>query len=105
MTVSAMQLALIFALLISGSVGQKSPLLRTAPLASARIGGARQVEEPEAPAADAAPAEEAPAEEAPAADSAPAAPVDGECPDSELTFEMVTGFVYTAPSDMLVSTP
>ena len=109
MTVSAIRVAIFLALVsTSGVLGQKSSsLLRTAPLASARIGGARQVEEPEAPAADAAPVEEAPVAptEADADAEAPAAPVDGECPDSEMTFEMVTGFVYTAPSDMLDSQP
>lgn len=28
-----------------------------------------------------------------------------ECPDEELSFEMVTGYVYTAPADMLDSQP
>ena len=112
MTVAAIRVALILALVsTSGVFGQKSSLLRTAPLASARIGGARQVEEPEAPAADAAPVEDAPAAPTEADAEAPSAPVDvdgdvdGECPDSEMTFEMVTGFVYTAPSDMLDSQP
>lgn len=103
MKLITMQLAFAFALILSGAVAQRSPLQRTSPLASARIGGARQVEEPEAPAADTAPVEEAPSDAAPVA--ATAAPVEGECPDAEMTFEMVTGFVYTAPSDMLDSQP
>ncbi len=28
-----------------------------------------------------------------------------ECPDEEISFEMVTGYVYTAPADMLDSQP
>ena len=28
-----------------------------------------------------------------------------ECPDEQLSFEMVTGYVYTAPADMLDSQP
>ena len=50
MKLITMQLAFAFALILSGAVAQRSPLQRTSPLASARIGGARQVEEPEAPA-------------------------------------------------------
>ena len=30
---------------------------------------------------------------------------DGECPDEQISFEMVTGYVYTAPADMLDSQP
>ena len=86
---------------------------KSGPLASARISAGRQVDENEAaPAADSAPAADpAPATEEPAAPAeapaAPAAPAvaDGECSDEELSFEMVTGFVYTAPSDMLDSQP
>ena len=28
-----------------------------------------------------------------------------ECPDEQISFEMVTGYVYTAPADMLDSQP
>ena len=30
---------------------------------------------------------------------------DEECPEDQVTFEMITGYVYTAPSDMLDSQP
>ena len=105
MKLTRMQLAVLFAIgLAACTSAQKSPVQKSGPLASARIAAGRQVEA-EAPAA-AAEAPAAPAEEV----TTTPAPVDiplaeGECPDAELTFEMVTGFVYTAPSDMLDSQP
>ncbi len=94
-------LAIIFAIGLMCVSGASQQQRSGQPLASARIASARQVEA-DAPAADPAPAEDpAPA---PVPD-APAAPADGECPEEEMSFEMVTGFVYTAPSDMLDSQP
>ena len=97
-----MQLAILFAIGLTCTAAQKSPVQKSGPLASARIAAGRQVEA-DAPAADAAPVTPA----ATAEEATPAAtPVDdGECPEAEMTFEMVTGFVYTAPSDMLDSQP
>jgi hypothetical protein len=83
---------------------------RPLPVPSARIGSARQVSEPEAPAA------------APGKTIIEYHPIflmkpthglypsvvplaEGDCPADEISFEMVTGFVYTAPSDMLDSQP
>ncbi len=100
---SVQHLAIIFAIGLMCVSGASSQQQRSGqPLASARIASARQVEA-DATASDPAPADAAPVP-APVPD-APAAPVDGECPEEEMSFEMVTGFVYTAPSDMLDSQP